>query len=98
MDELKDGGYKLISTELIVYCKEFEDNSGALEIALLPNMYPRTKAINIIYRQFGEYVRLSLIKFYPMSTNDQVANDLFQPKTSTFFTHALILVHFKTVH
>ena len=30
MDELKDRGYDLISTEPIVYCKAFEDNSGAL--------------------------------------------------------------------
>ena len=38
MDELKDRGYDLISTEPIVYCKAFEDNSGALEIARLPNL------------------------------------------------------------
>ena len=38
MDELKDRGYDLISTEPIVYCKAFEDNSGALEIARLPKM------------------------------------------------------------
>ena len=30
MDELKERGYDLISTEPIVYCKAFEDNSGAL--------------------------------------------------------------------
>ena len=33
MDELKDCGYDLISTKPIVYCKVFENNSGALEIA-----------------------------------------------------------------
>ena len=38
MDELKDRGYDLISTKPIVYCKAFEDNYGALEIARLPKM------------------------------------------------------------
>ena len=52
MDELKDHGYELISTEPIVYCKEFEDNSGALEITRLPKMRPCTKAINVIYHHF----------------------------------------------
>ena len=56
MDELKDRGYELISTEPKVYCKAFEDNSGALEIARLPKMRPRTKAINVIYHHFREYV------------------------------------------
>ena len=58
MDELKDRGYDLISTEPIVYCKAFEDNSGALEIARIPKMRTRTKAINVIYHHFREYVRL----------------------------------------
>ena len=48
MDELKDRGYDLISTNPIVYCKAFEDNSGALEIVRLPNMRPCTKAINVV--------------------------------------------------
>ena len=38
MDELKDRVYDFISTKPIVYCKAFEDNSGALEIARLPKM------------------------------------------------------------
>ena len=43
MDELKDCGYDLISTDPIVYCKAFEDNYGALEITRLPKMHPHTK-------------------------------------------------------
>ena len=78
MDDLKDRGYDLISTDPIVYCKAFEDNSGALEITRLPKMRPRTKAINVIYHHFREYVRLGMIKIYPISTHYQVA-DIYSP-------------------
>ena len=76
MDELKDRDYDLISTKLIVYCKEFGDNSGALEISRLTKMRPHTNAINSIYHHFREYVRLVMINIYPNSTHDQAA-DMF---------------------
>ena len=79
MDELRGRGYELICTEPIVYCKAFEDNSGAMEIAHLPKMRPRTKVINVIYHHFHEYVRLGLIKIYPISNDDQVAEIFTKP-------------------
>ena len=85
MDELKDRGYELISTEPKVYCKAFEDNSGALKIARLPKMRPRTKAINVIYHHFREYVRMVLISIYPISTDDQVADIFTKPLTQNPF-------------
>ena len=51
MDEFNDRGYDLISTKPIIYCKAFEDNSGALEITRLPKMRPHTgppKAMSIV--------------------------------------------------
>jgi hypothetical protein len=36
-------------------CKAFEDNSGALELATVPKMRPRTKHINIRYHHFSLY-------------------------------------------
>ena len=47
MDELKDCGYDIISVNTIVYWKQSGDKSGALEIALLPKMYPCTKEKNV---------------------------------------------------
>ena len=85
MDELKDRGYELISTELNFYCKAFEDNSGTLEIARLPKMHPHTKSINVIYHHFREYVRLGLISIYPISTDDQVADIFTKPLTQNPF-------------
>jgi len=40
-------GFNMCSTKPTVYCRDFEDNSGALEIAKVPKTRPRTKHINI---------------------------------------------------
>jgi hypothetical protein len=40
-----------------VHCKVFEDNEGAIEIAKVPKMRPRTKHLNIKYHHFREEVR-----------------------------------------
>ena len=88
IDELKDHAYDLISSEPIVYCKAFEDNSSALDIARLPNIRPRTKSINVIYHHFQEYVRLGMINIYLISTHDQVADMFTKPLTqNTFVNH-----------
>ena len=81
MDELKERGCDLISTNPIVYCKAFRNNSSALEIMRLPKMRPRTNAINVIYHHLREYVRLGMIKIYPISTHDQFANMFTKPLT-----------------
>ncbi|KAL7475502.1 hypothetical protein ACHAW6_001413, partial [Cyclotella cf. meneghiniana] len=47
LDDMKDRLSQVICTHPIVYCKVFEDNTGALELACLPKLCPRTKHINI---------------------------------------------------
>jgi len=39
-----------------VFCTAFEDNSGALEMARVPKMRPRTKHINLKYHFFRSRV------------------------------------------
>jgi hypothetical protein len=39
-----------------IHCKVFEDNAGAIEIANIPKMRPRTKHLNIKYHHFREEV------------------------------------------
>ena len=85
LDEFNERKYDLISAEPKIYCKAFEDNSGALEIARLPKMRPRTKAINVVYHHFREYVRLGLISIYPVSTDDQLADIFTKPLTQNTF-------------
>ena len=79
LQELKDQGFSIYSTEPKVYCKAFEDNSGAIELARLPKMRPRTKHINIVYHHFREHVRKGKIHIYPVLTKDQLADILAKP-------------------
>jgi hypothetical protein len=52
LEEMKANG--IISKSYIpkVFCKLFEDNSGALEMARTPKMRPRTKHINVQFHHF----------------------------------------------
>jgi hypothetical protein len=59
-----------------IYCKAFEDNSGALELTKAPKMRARTKHINLVFHHFRDYVRRGLIVIYPMGTLERLA-DIF---------------------
>ena len=52
LDEMRERNFQVICTAPHVYCKVFEDNSGALELARLPKLRPRTKHINVCYHHF----------------------------------------------
>jgi hypothetical protein len=81
LQETRERNFNVLCTEPYVYCKVFEDNSGALELARLPKLCPRTKHINInvCYHHFCEYVRKGLIKIFPVDTKDQIADALTKP-------------------
>jgi hypothetical protein len=68
-----------------VHCKLFEDNSGAVELANVPKMRPRTKHINAKYHHFRHHVSDGLIKVLKISTNDQVADILTKNLNETLF-------------
>ena len=74
VQEMREKGFKVLCNEPHVYCKVFEDNSGALELARLPKMRPRTKHINVCYHHFREHVRKGVIKFFTVETDHQVAD------------------------
>ena len=76
IQEIKEKGFQVIANIPHVYCKAFEDNSGALELARLPKLRPRTKHINTCFHHFREHVRNGLIKIYPIGTKDQIADVL----------------------
>ena len=59
--EIKAKGFPVLCTEPYVYCKVFEDNSGALELACLPKFRPCTKHINTVWHHFREHVRLGTL-------------------------------------
>ena len=95
INEFKQHGFKVISSQPRVYCRAYEDNSGALELARLPKLRPRTKHINIKYHHFREHVRNGLIKIYPISTHDQIADIFTKPlPQNQFLKLRKVLLHF----
>lgn len=84
--EMKDKNFQVICTRPHVYCKVFEDNSGALELARLPKLRPRTKHINVCYHHFRELVRKVLIKIFPFDTKNQIADALTKALAQNDFT------------
>jgi hypothetical protein len=85
MNEIRERNFKVICTQPTVYCKVFKDNSGALELAGLPKLRPRTKHINVCYHHFRDHVRLGLIKILPISTDNQIADVLTKPLAQNAF-------------
>jgi hypothetical protein len=80
INEFKQHGFEVINKEPTVYCKAFEDNSGALKLAHLPKMQPHTKHINVQFHHFHKYVWLGLIKVFPISTDQQLADIFTKPE------------------
>jgi hypothetical protein len=76
LQEMREQIFKVICIEPCVYCKVFEDNAGALELARFPKLRPRTKHINVCYHHFCEHVQKRLIKIFPINTKNQIADTL----------------------
>jgi hypothetical protein len=74
--ELKDKLNLPMDTIPTVRCKLFEDNSGAVELANVPKMRPRTNHINAKYHHFRQYVLDKTIQVLKVSTGDQLADIL----------------------
>ena len=77
--EIKEQGITHQYQTPTVYCKLFEDNSAALEIARVPKMRPRTKHINIKYHHFRQHVKSGQIKVLPIDTKDQITDIFTKP-------------------
>jgi hypothetical protein len=86
MEEARHQGVPVLNTTPRVHCKVFEDNAGAIEIAKVPKMRPRTKHLNIKYHHFREEVRKGTISIYHTKTEDQVADIFTKPLPEQPFT------------
>jgi hypothetical protein len=85
IQEMREQEFQVIFTEPYVYCKVFEDNSGALELARLSKLRPRTKHINVCYHHFCKHVCKGLIKIFPIDTKNQIADVLTKPLAQNKF-------------
>jgi hypothetical protein len=57
-----------------IHCKLFEDNSGALEMARLPKMRPRTKHLCVKMHHFREYVRKGKVSVHKIPMRFQLGD------------------------
>jgi hypothetical protein len=79
MEEARQQGIPVLNATPKIHCKVFEDNAGAIEIANIPKMRPRTKHLNIKYHHFREEVRKGTISIYHTRTEDQIADIFTKP-------------------
>ena len=68
-----------------IHCKAFEDNSGALEMAKVPKMRPRTKHLNNVYHHFRESVQKNEVTLMAVTTENQLADLLTKPLPDNLF-------------
>ncbi len=76
LSEMKAYGIPILTATPTTFCKLFEDNAGAIHLAKVPKMRPRTRHINQKYHHFQEWVKSGLISILPIDTLMQPA-DLF---------------------
>jgi hypothetical protein len=76
LEEAREKGIPIETGPPVVRCKAFEDNSGALELARLPKMRPRTKHINVKYHHFREAVALGRVTILHVPTEKQLGDML----------------------
>ena len=86
LNEAKDMGIPVMNQQPKVMCKVFEDNAGAIEIANVPKMRPRTKHLNIKYHHFREEVKKGNISVYHVGTKEQVADIFTKALDESLFT------------
>jgi hypothetical protein len=76
LQEAKMKGIPINIDKAAIHCRTFEDNSGAIEMAKVLKMRPRTKQLNIKYNHFHQHEQSGLLLIHVVSTNDQIA-DIF---------------------
>lgn len=93
LEELRNSGVELLTQQPQIQCHLYEDNAGAIELAKLPKLRPRTKHIAIQYHHFRSWTvpgpsgEEPKIKVQYISTQQQEADILTKalPKTQFQF-------------
>ena len=74
LNEMKDRGWDVPGTKPQVQCRIFEDNSGALEMAVNEKFRLRTKHVNSNFHHFRSYVDDGSISVKPIRSASQPAD------------------------
>ena len=83
--EIREYGVEVSTKTPTVHCKVFEDNSGAIELAKLPKIRPRTKHINNQYHHFRDHVANGDVEIVAVELSDQLADILTKPLAESAF-------------
>jgi hypothetical protein len=71
-----------------IRCKIFEDNIGAVEMANVPKMRPRTKHLNVKYHFFRQFVQKGMLIVEHIAGEQQMADILTKAlEVVTFLKH-----------
>ena len=79
LNEMKTNGFPIQEVGNKVYCRVFEDNSGALEMAKVHKYRPRTKHMNVKYHHFRDYVARGEVTLHDIHTTNQPADIMTKP-------------------
>ena len=85
LKEAREQGLQINYLPPKVHCTVFEDNSGALELARLQKIHPRTKHINQSFHHFREYVERQEVMIQSTPTDEQLADILTKPLVEAAF-------------
>jgi hypothetical protein len=97
LKEMQSLGFTVASTTPIIKCKVLEDNTGALEMATVHCMRPRTKHINIKYHHFHSYVDDGSVQISYIKSQDNVADMLMKGQPIALLrVHRLAIVGWDT--
>ncbi len=92
LKEMSIYGVPIARSTSEIFCRVFEDNSGALEMAKVHKYRPRTKHINVKYHHFRDFVTHGEITLHAVGTKEQPADMLTKPVNHTTLTN-----HQKTI-
>ena len=84
-EELKENDIPVFSKTPVIKCKVFEDNSGAVELARLPKVRPRTKHLNIKWHHFRQHVAKGLISVFQVTSVQQLGDMFTKPLPEELF-------------
>ena len=89
---MKEKGFDVLDYRVKVHCRVFEDNSSAIEMAVVHKWRPRTKHLATKLHHFRSYVNPGKISIRKIDTSLQPADVLTKPLKSE-----LLKRHRKTI-
>ena len=85
LQEMQTFGLSVTPENAKIYCRVFEDNSGAIEMANTHKYRPRTKHLNVKLHHFRDYINSGQITVHKINTTEQLADYLTKPLNVTMF-------------